>query len=149
MVKQALFNKLGQSVVGARFLDLFCGSGAIGIEALSRGAEEVIFADADARSVALTKRNLEKIGTHAKVIKCSYEKTLASLSGQFDIIFLDPPYKSEFYLPALEIIAERDLLAAGGVIVCEHDKTYSLPTHTFRVADEKIYGIKKLTYLEK
>lgn len=151
MVKQAIFNKLAFSLANAKVLDLFCGTGALGIEALSRGAKEVIFADSDSRSVQLTKDNLKKIGANGgyKVIKSSYEKTLTLLEWeQFDIIILDPPYKSGVYEDCLKKIAEYNLLSPLGIIVCEHDAKDTFDYSPFAVTDEKKYGIKKVTYLQ-
>ncbi len=151
MVKQAIFNKLAFSIANAKILDLFCGTGALGIEALSRGAREVVFADSDSRSINLTKDNLKKIGADSgyKVIKSSYEKTLALLVGeQFDIIILDPPYQSGVYEDCLKKIANHNLLSPSGIIVCEHDAKDTYDYSPFIVTDEKKYGIKKVTYLQ-
>ncbi len=149
-VKQALFNSLAFRISGAKVLDLFCGSGALGIEAISRGAQEVVFADKDARSVALTKRNLLTLGEKTRVIKASFEIALQSLKGeQFDIIILDPPYKAEYYLPALELISKLNLLADDGVIVCEHDKLDEIDSPHFELQNTKTYGIKALSYYVK
>ncbi len=150
IVKQALFNKLTIEILDAKVLDLFSGSGALGIEAISRGASEAVFVDADKRSVDYTKANLKNLGITAKVLHLSFDAALNLLKGQqFDIILLDPPYKSELYLPALELISKLNLLSDNGIIVCEHDKDYTLPLGDFRLLDEKRYGIKKLSYLIK
>lgn len=149
VVKQAIFNKLSFKVPNARVLDLFCGTGALGIEAISRGAREVIFADKDARSVNLTKQNLKNLGVEVKVIKLSYEKTIEFLKDKkFDIIILDPPYKSGVYEDCVKLIAEKGILADDGVIVCEHDKKDEFDFSPFKIVDEKRYGIKMVTYLE-
>lgn len=149
MVKQAIFNKLQDRIVGASVLDLFCGTGALGIEAVSRGAGKVIFVDKDYRSVELTKANLKKLGIVAKVIKASYEQAIKSLSGQkFDIIILDPPYKSGVYEDCIQKLYQNELLAEDGIIVCEHDRKDQFDFSPFNVASEKRYGIKMVTYLE-
>ncbi len=148
IVKQALFNKLAFDVIDAKVLDLFSGSGALGIEAISRGASDVVFVDADKRSVDYTKANLKALGISSKVINLPFDKALKLLKGQqFDIILLDPPYQSEYYLPALELIFNLKLLTKNGVIVCEHEKDYLIPLSNFKLLDEKRYGIKKLSYL--
>ncbi len=150
IVKQAMFNKLGQRIIGARVLDLFCGTGALGIEAVSRGASEVVFVDKDYRSVSLTKDNLKTLGIEARVIKAPFEKALNALAGeQFDIIILDPPYQNGFYKPAIDMIQKLDLLAEDGIIVCEHDKTIKLDVTNFNFIDGKLYGIKQLSYYVK
>jgi 16S rRNA (guanine966-N2)-methyltransferase len=101
-VRQALFVKLQFFVPEARVLDLFCGTGAMGIEALSRGASEVVFVDKDERSVQMTKANLKNLGITAKVNKCDACTFLDKVEGQFDLIVLDPPYKSGLYEKVLE-----------------------------------------------
>ena len=149
MVKQAIFNKLQDRIVGARVLDLFCGTGALGIEAVSRGAGKVIFVDKDYRSVELTKANLKKLGIVAKVVKASYEQAIKSLAGQkFDIIILDPPYKSGVYEDCIQKLYQNELLAEDGIIVCEHDRKDQFDFSPFEVINEKRYGIKMVTYLK-
>ncbi len=148
VVKQAIFNKLGDRVLGSKVLDLFCGTGALGIEAISRGASEVVFADKDNRSVGLTRANFKNLGIDARLIRANYEKTLDLLKGeQFDIILLDPPYKSGVYEDCIQRIANNNLLASGGIIVCEHDKKDDFDFSPFEVVSEKRYGIKMVTYL--
>ena len=147
MVKQALFNKLATKVLNSRFLDLFCGTGAIGIEAISRGAREVIFVDKDYRSINLTLQNLKNLGIEACTLTLDYQKALQSFSGQkFDIIFVDPPYKSEVYNKVLDLIYQLDLLADEGIIICEQERSHKISQNRFKEIDEKNYGIKKLTY---
>lgn len=149
MVKQAIFNKLAFVIGGARVLDLFCGTGAIGIEAISRGARGVVMADANHKSVLLTKDNLSLLSNpkEGRVIEGDYKKVLAELQGKFDIIFLDPPYKSGIYEDCLEKIKNLDLLAEDGVIVCEHNREDEFDFSSFEIESQKTYGIKMLTYL--
>ena len=147
-VKQALFTKLQFEIEGARVLDLFCGTGGLGIEAISRGAREVIFVDKNPKSVALTRENLKNIGSDARVYNVPFEKALEKVEGQFDLILLDPPYNSGFYEKALEMIEKRKLLAEGGTIVCEHYKDDLFDYSRFDVYDEKTYGTVVLTYLK-
>ncbi len=149
IVKQAMFNKLAFKVANARVLDLFCGTGALGIEAISRGAKEVVFVDKDKRSVDLTLKNLKNLKINAKVLLMDYEKALKSLAGQFDIIILDPPYMAGLYENCLKIIYELNLLADDGIIVCEHQKDNFDLQSPFTVESQKRYGIKMLTYLIK
>ena len=151
MVKQAIFNKMAFSIAGAKVLDLFCGTGALGLEALSRGAKEVVFVDVDSRSINLTKSNLIKLNIldNYRIIKASYDRALKMLKDyKFDIIILDPPYKAGLYEEAIRLIAENDVLAEDGIIVCEHDKSDTFNYFTYQVIDEKQYGIKKVTYLQ-
>ena len=101
-VKQALFVKLQFFVPEKRVLDLFCGTGAMGIEAISRGAGEVIFVDKDARSIDMTRQNLKNLGIKAKTTKCDALVFLEKSEEPFDLIILDPPYKSGLYEKVLQ-----------------------------------------------
>ena len=150
MVKQSIFNKLQAQVLGAKVLDLFCGTGSLGIEALSRGASMVVMADLDKRSVALTQNNLKLIGSpkEARVVQGDYKDILAKLKGQkFDIILLDPPYKAGLYEDCVKNIYDKGLLAENGVIVCEHNKEDDFDFSVFACLDKRTYGIKAVTYL--
>jgi len=148
-VRQALFVKLQFFVPEKRVLDLFCGTGSMGIEALSRGAEKVVFVDKDFRSVQMTKTNLKNLGIDSKVFKCDAIAFLENCNEQFDLIILDPPYKSGIYEKVLSKIFEKNVLAEDGIIVCEHAKEDVFNYAPFSVFDEKRYGTIMLTYLEK
>lgn len=148
IVKQAIFNKLALQVQNAKVLDLFCGTGALGIEAISRGASEVVFADKDYRSLSQTKLNLKSLGAEARLLKGDFKEVLKKLNGQkFDIVLLDPPYMSGVYEDALMLIKEYDLLGENGVVVCEHEKNVKIQQRDFEQLDQKRYGIKMVTYL--
>ena len=108
-VKQALFTKLQFEIEGARVLDLFCGTGGLGIEAISRGAKEVVFIDKNPKSTSLTKENLRSIKCDAKVYTISYEKAIPKIDGKFDLILIDPPYKSGVYEDVVKLLFENDL----------------------------------------
>jgi 16S rRNA (guanine(966)-N(2))-methyltransferase RsmD len=130
-VRQRLFDILGQRVVGARFLDLFAGSGAVGIEALSRGAAAAVFVEADRRAVGRIRENLAEIDLRGKsrVIAARVEtalKRLASEGEQFEIVFLDPPYdRGEALEATLDRLGETgELLAEGGVVVVQCSSRY-------------------------
>lgn len=146
-VKQALFVKLQFFVPEKRVLDLFCGTGAMGIEAISRGAEKVVFVDKDARSIDMTKQNLKNLGIKAQVTKCDALLFLEKSEEPFDLIILDPPYKSGLYEKVLQKIYEGKLLSEEGIIVCEHAQEDNFDYGDFKVFDEKRYGNIKLTYL--
>jgi len=148
-VRQALFVKLQFFVPGKKVLDLFCGTGALGIEALSHEASGVVFVDKDARSVSMTKTNLKALGIDAKVFKMDARMFLEKCQEQFDLILLDPPYKSGVYETILKTIEEKNLLTDDGIIVCEHAKEDVFDYQNFSVFDEKRYGTIMLTYLEK
>lgn len=148
MVKQAIFNKLYEKIEGAKTLDLFCGTGALGIEAISRGAKEVVFVDKDKNSINLTLSNLKKLNLSPRVLHLDYADALAKLRGEkFDLIFIDPPYKSKLYSPALKLIFEYSLLQDDGIIICEHERGEKIDYSPYVVFDERGYGIKEVTYL--
>lgn len=150
VVKQSIFNRLMDKTPNAVVLDLFCGTGALGIEALSRGAKEVVFADKDARSVKLTQNNLKNIRINAKVINADFNVALKMLKDKkFDIIILDPPYMSGVYEKVLSLIAQYDLLAEDAIIVCEHEKSVKIDFAPFNLESQKKYGIKMVSYLTK
>ena len=147
--KEALFSILTAEIYGARVLDLFAGTGSLGIEALSRGAEYCVFADASRASLNLIKSNLEhcKVEEETRVLAGDYRKVLANLNESFDIILLDPPYGKGLIPDAIRLISEGDLLKEGGVIIAEHRKEEDLPETIGKYQKEKDrrYGIVKLS----
>jgi 16S rRNA (guanine966-N2)-methyltransferase len=136
-LRETLFNVLGPNVSGARFLDLFAGTGAIGIEALSRGATEVVFIENHPPAAVLIRRNLDSLGVRSGVTVLAVDalrglemltSRLKGAGAGFDYIFLDPPYAAaEDYVRVLEFLGSADLLAPGGVVVAEHRRNFDLP----------------------
>ena len=120
-VKEALFSIIRFDVAGARVLDLFGGTGQLGIEALSQGAERAVFVDAREDACALIRENLKRtrLSEQGSVVRCDYLDYLNRCREQFDIIFLDPPYAEVFLETALKRITEIDILHSGGIIVTE------------------------------
>ena len=152
--KEALFNILSLRLFGARVLDLFSGSGALGLESLSRGAKEVVFNDYAKESLAILKKNLTALkipvnGEETKLSNADYLVFLESVRGQFDLIFLDPPYAQEYGKRALERIAQRGLLAQGGVAVYERDRPFEGKIEGLEVYDERKYGKTYFTFFRK
>ena len=134
--KEALYNILSRKTAGSAFLDLFAGSGAVGIEALSRGAEKAVFVELNRKNAGFIKQNLEatQLSDLAEVLVLDVIKGLKVLSGRgdkFDIIFLGAPYDSPKLLEAMELIGQGELLNESGVVIAEHRKQH-------QVADE--YG---------
>ncbi|MCL2234577.1 MAG: 16S rRNA (guanine(966)-N(2))-methyltransferase RsmD [Firmicutes bacterium] len=122
-IKETMFNILVSKGViqDAVVLDLFCGSGALGIEALSRGAKSVIFNDAGLKSIAVTKKNLDVCGIKAQVMSLDYSFALKKLKDErFDLIFIDPPYDETYATKLFDLINEYEILRGDGVIVFEH-----------------------------
>ena len=127
VVKEAVFNIIQFDIEGRRVLDLFAGTGQLGIEALSRGAAGAVFVDQSRAAIKLVKENLEKTGLEGgKVVQGD---SLSYLSGRerFDLVFLDPPYKTNLLENALKRIVEFDKLNTGGIIVCECPAEKELP----------------------
>jgi len=123
-LREVLFDLLGQHVAGRSFLDLYAGTGAVGIEALSRGAARAVFVEHDRSAVAWLQRNLETSGLmgKAEVVPAEvlrYLRRAASASHQFDMIFLDPPYRGADAATALSLIASKGLLAPAGMVIVE------------------------------
>ena len=132
-LRETLFNILGASVEGSTFVDLFAGTGAIGIEALSRGAERIIFVENHAAAVKLIRENLKSLGIVDAVQVMAMDavrglKQLASQDVHADFVFLDPPYaRGEEYERVLEFISSAKILGAEGAVIAEHAKRISLP----------------------
>ena len=124
-VKESVFNIIQQEVTDCIFLDLFAGSGSIGIEAASRGAKEVIMCEKDKDAFNIIRKNIEK--THLekiiKVYKMDFESMLSTkLDKKVDIIYIDPPYKTNYALKTVEILLEKELLKDNSKIIIETDR---------------------------
>ncbi len=128
-VKEAIFNIIQFDIEGRRVLDLFAGSGQLAIEALSRGAAHAVLVDQSAEAVRVIKENLRKVNLaqQATVLQMDYLRYLSGVRERFDIILLDPPYAENFMEIALQKISEIDILAEGGIIVCERSRQRVLP----------------------
>jgi 16S rRNA (guanine(966)-N(2))-methyltransferase RsmD len=134
-VRQALFNILGQTLQGARVIDAFAGSGALGFEALSRGASFVAFIDSDPEAILSIRDNLARLERELprsawRVLHLDVERGLRQLAKDerpFDVIFFDPPYRTEEGKKALNTVVEYAMLAAAGLAVVEHDRRTVLP----------------------
>lgn len=126
-VKEALFSIIQFDIPGVAVLDLFGGTGQLGIEALSRGAKSATFVDAADKPCALIRENLKRTRLEGKVIRSDYLDYLQSCREQYDIIFLDPPYAEVFLENALNRITEIDILRSGGIIVTERPLGKELP----------------------
>ena len=151
MVKEALFSSI-QIDEETRFLDLFSGSGAIGIEAISRGAYKVVFNDSNREACKIIKENLEKINEDAKIFNLDFEECLFKLNDYpFDYIFLDPPYAFERYDYLFELINKYHLLSNKGIIIVEVRKNVDLKESYEDLTQYKIkkYGISKLLYYKR
>ena len=145
-VKESVFNIIQFDIEGRRVLDLFAGTGQLGIECLSRGAAEAVFIDENTAAVKIVKENLKTCGFTAAVLQ---QDALSYLRhcGKFDLVFVDPPYDSGLYESVLETINSVDILSDGGIILCESRREKSLPDMRapYRKKKEYNYGRVKLT----
>ena len=148
-VKEALFNILQFDLEGRVFLDLFAGSGQIGLEALSRGAKSAVFVDMRQDACAVVRANLEKtrLTPNAQVLRSDYLSYLSHCRETFDLIFLDPPYADNLLERAVAHIARFDILAPDGIMIAESPAEKELPklSAPYRVAREYRYGRIKVT----
>jgi 16S rRNA (guanine966-N2)-methyltransferase len=151
-VKEALFNMIGPYFNGGIGLDLFAGSGGLGIEALSRGLERVIFIDRDAKAIQVIHENIRlcHFEKNAEVYRNDADRALKALIKReisFDYIFLDPPYKLQQLVSLMEKMEEKKLVNTNGIIVCEHGQVLVLPQEIgefIQIKHEK-YGMIAIT----
>lgn len=152
-VKEAMFSAIQFQVQGARVLDLFAGTGQLGIEALSRGAQSAVFVDSRREAVQLVRDNLAltRLEANAQVVCGDALGYLAGTAQRFDLIFLDPPYAAELLTQALARIMQDDLVSPGGFIVAEsaHDKLLPAPLPPYCVQREYHYGSIKVTLFHR
>lgn len=152
-VRENLYNMIGISIRGSVFLDLFSGTGAVGIEALSRGAEKVYFVDNDIKSYELTLYNIKsaRLQEAAFVLKMDAQKALAQLESQgvkFDIIYLDPPYNKGIVQKILQQLGKYNIMQDEGTIIVETDRGEETPESIgeFYKIKEKNYAATKITF---
>ena len=152
-VKEALFSIINFDIPASNVLDLFGGTGQLGIEALSRGAKSAVFVDQREDACKLIKENLRrtKLEQDAKVVRMDYLDYLKRCREKFDIIFLDPPYAEVFLENALKCITEIDILQSGGIIVAERPLGKDLPWdfEGFTRSKDYKYGKVLLTIYRK
>ncbi len=141
-VKEAVFSAIQFDIEGRRVLDLFAGSGQLGIEALSRGARSAVFVDNSNASIKIIKQNIESVGFEevSRVYTSDYASFTAMSRDTFDIVFLDPPYSKGLLLPALKAVLP--LMSDYGIIVCEYPPEVEVPESIggFEIAKTYRYG---------
>ncbi len=156
-IKETLFNIINNRIYDCNFLDMFCGSGAIGIEALSRGASKAVFVDNSQVSLDYTKANLEhtKLISDAVILKSdcvSAVSRLSTMGMKFDVIFMDPPYRKGLEEAVINEIIKYDILDENGVIIAEasNDTSFDyIEDSGYIVAREKSYGSNKHVFISK
>lgn len=152
-VREAIFSSIQMRLPGARVLDAFAGTGAMGLEALSRGAREAVFCEQSSAAVKVLRSNIERAdeGGQSILLRGDLVNLLASgrVQGPFDIIFLDPPYRAGLYEVVLDRINDGHFLAKDGLIVAESAKKalFSVNDKVFLVYKRKSYGDTTITYL--
>lgn len=152
-IRESLFNVLQTEIENTTFLDLFAGSGIVGIEAASRGAKEVIFIEKNPKHYKLLKENLKNIEFKNKTFLADSINLIEKFNkNYFDIIFSDPPYKTDLNNKILKIISEKNLLKENGwlIIECNKEEDFSktIIDMNFEIIKEKLYGDTKVLYLK-
>ena len=152
-VKEAIFSIIQFDIPGAVVLDLFGGTGQLGIEALSRGASKAVFVDCQNEACKLIKENLAKtkLSDHGTVIQSDYASFLRRTGEKYSIIFLDPPYAEVFLENSIKMITEIDILQTNGIIVAERplDKELSLDLQGYSRSRDYKYGKTLITIFRK
>jgi 16S rRNA (guanine(966)-N(2))-methyltransferase RsmD len=152
-VRTALFNILADFADEARFLDLFAGTGSVGLEALSRGASKAVFVDVSLEACSIVRRNLDSLGLleRGEVLQADFAEGLDYLARRgrkFDLVFVGPPYGQGLAEEALRLLGGGDLVAPGGVVVTEVFRKEALPASSGRLqlADKRLYGDNALLF---
>jgi 16S rRNA (guanine966-N2)-methyltransferase len=163
MVRQAFFTKIQFDIANSVFLDLFSGSGAIGLEALSRGAKEVYFVEKDKSNFEIIKKNLKNLYGEDFQSALTAQKQIVHLINSdfvhflkniklknkcFDFVYIDPPYKSNFYDIALNLLKEENLITNESLIICENEHITLPVFKNYELLSQKKYGYKMLSYLK-
>ena len=148
MAKEGMFSSIQFDIAGARVLDLFCGSGQLGLEALSRGASYAVFCDASPDSVEVTRQNAAKTGflDRCRILRTEYGeyiKNAAKAGDAFDFVFVDPPYSKDLIAEVVKRVIKNGLLKPGGVMLCETDRGDLDLTGQEGVASVKLYKYGK------
>ena len=155
-VKESIFNIIQNEIQGANVLDLFAGSGAIGLEFVSRGAQSVILCDKSKDAIEIIKKNIEK--THmeesAQVVNMDFKMCLEKIKDQkFDIIYLDPPYETNYIIESLEKIIKLDIIKEKSLIIIETDDEERIEKEIenikVKIVDKRKYGRATIIFLEK
>lgn len=156
-VREAIFDSLGQRFEGAQVLDLFAGSGAMGFEALSRGAARVVFVDSEPRPLDAVRENARALGVAADQMAVLLMpadgaiRKLATTSAPFDVVFVDPPYESGLYEQVMLTLSMSGLVAAGGVVVVEHARRFPVdPVYgPLIMKKDRLYGDTGVAYFHR
>ena len=149
-VRAAVFNALGDDIVNAKVLDLFSGSGSYGFEALSRGASSVTFVDKQIEAVNIIKENASALKEeNVKVVNADVVSFLESSDEQYDVVFVDPPYKLDIYQKVLDLLEDKKLLSDKAVIVLESENPLNIKEEYYKKIKQYNYGTAKIYILRK
>ncbi len=154
-VKESLFNIIQEKVLGSVFLDLFAGSGAIGLEAASRGAKKVILCEKENKANVIINKNIEKthLGEIIELHNTSYEKILENLEQKVDIVYIDPPYKTNYAYIATKKILENKCLNEQAIIIIETDEEERILSEIkkleVKIIDKRKYGRVHLIFIQE
>ena len=149
-VKESLFGMIQNKLKNSIVLDLFAGSGSLGIEALSNGASQAYFIDNNIELINIIKKNTNGMNDKIHIMKSDYKSALELFKNsniKFDIIFLDPPYKLNLITDCLDIIVNYNLLNEDGIIVCEYENE-EIKNDNLKLIKDKKYGSKKIKIFE-
>lgn len=154
-VKESLFNIIQKDIPQSTFLDLFSGSGAIGLEAVSRGAKKAILCDKSKEAINIIKRNIEKthLENKVKLYQLSYEELLnKKINEKIDIIYIDPPYKTEFAKNAIKIILDKKIINNESIVIIETDDEKriieEIKDFNIEIVNQRKYGRAHLIFIK-
>ena len=154
-VKESLFNIIQNDIEESNFLDMFAGSGAIGLEAASRGARKVILCEKNKQAINVIEKNIEKTHLENEVVlyKKDYENMLEDLKEKMDIVYIDPPYKTDLVYKSLKKILDLDILSANSLVIIETDEEERILKQIeelkVKIIDKRKYGRIHLIFINK
>ena len=149
-VRAAVFSALGDAINHTRAIDLFAGSGSYGFEALSRGAKEATFVDSSFEAIKAIKKNAANLNReNVEILNSDVLAFLSQNSQEFDIVFVDPPYKLDVYEKVVETLIRRNILSSGGIIVLESERELNIDESMFKSVRFYKYGLAKVYILRK
>jgi len=155
-VKESIFNIIQSQIEGAKILDLFAGSGAIGLEFLSRGAEKAVLCDNSKEAINIIKKNIEKthMADQVQLINTNFESCLEKLKNeQFDIIYLDPPYATDYIYKAIQNIIKLNIVTKESLIIIETDDEKRVEKEIenidIEIVDKRKYGRATIIFVRK